>query len=136
MCTGNTCRSPMAEGWLKQEFRRLGLDQEVEVSSCGVFARKGIPASFEADLMLKNEAIDITRHRSQPLCRKLIEEATHILAMSEEHEEAICELFPEAQKKIQILGIEDPIGRDFQVYKECFEKIKTAIKERWNWLVE
>ena len=86
--------------------------------------------------MLKNEAIDISDLRSQPLTKEMVEEATHIVAMSDEHRDVILELYPEADRKIQVLGIEDPIGRDMQFYKDCFEKIKTALKERWEWLTE
>ncbi len=136
VCTGNTCRSPMAEGWLRSELKRKGLDREIEVLSCGVFARKGVHVSFEADLLLKNEEIDISGHRSQQLTKEIVDSATRILAMSEEHRDAILELYPGAVERIKVLGIEDPIGRDIQVYKECYEKIKRTVKENWSWIVE
>ena len=136
VCTGNTCRSPMAEGWLRSELKRKGLDKEIAVISCGVFARKGVHVSFEADLLLKNEEIDISNHRSQPLTKEIMDSATRILAMSEEHRDAILELYPGAIERIKVLGIEDPIGRDIQVYKECYEKIKRTVKENWSWIVE
>jgi protein-tyrosine phosphatase len=126
----------MAAGWLKSELKRLGKDQEFEVVSCGVFARKGVPVTFEAELILKNEEIDIANHHSQPLSREMVESATHILAMAEEHRTAILELFPGTGERIRVLNVEDPIGKDFQVYKECFEKIKKEMKEIWPWLMQ
>ena len=134
VCTGNTCRSPMAEGWLRFELHRLGLDKTVEVSSCGVFARKGVPASFESDVVMKNEAIDISRHKSKPLTRELIDSVTHIIVMSEEHRQAILDLYPETVDRIRVLGIEDPIGQDLQIYKDCFDAIKDRLKGEWNWI--
>jgi len=136
VCTGNTCRSPMAEGWLRSELKRKGLDREIEVISCGVFARKGVHAAFEAGLLLKNEEIDISEHRSKPLTREIVDSATRIIVMSEEHREAILEFYPGTSERIKVLRIEDPIGQDIQVYKKCYEKIKTALKENWSWIVE
>ncbi len=136
ICTGNTCRSPMAEGWLRSELKRQGRDKDITVSSCGVFGRRGAPASFEAELLLKNEAIDISRHKSQPLTKELVESATHIIAMNEEHKDALLEIYPKTTGRLRVFTIEDPIGQDLQVYKECYEKIKAALKEEWNWLTK
>ena len=135
VCTGNTCRSPMAQGWLIYELKRKGLS-DVTVSSCGIFARKGAPISFEADLVLKNEEIDISSHKSTPASKELIDQATHIVVLSEEHRQGILEHSPEAKDKIHVLGIEDPIGMDLQIYKDCYEKIKMTLKEEWSWLTE
>lgn len=135
VCTGNTCRSPMAQGWLRTELQRRGLDKEFDVFSCGVFARRGVAATFEVELLLKNEGIDISYHRSQPLTKEIIDSATRIIVMAEEHREALLELYPGAAERIKVLGIEDPIGKDFQIYKECYEKIKKTLKENWDWML-
>jgi len=135
VCTGNTCRSPMAEGWLLAELKRQGLE-DVTVASCGIFANRGAPISFEADLVLKNEEIDISSHKSQPSSKGLIDQATHIIAMSEEHRRSLLEFSPDAAHKIHVLGVGDPIGMDLQVYKDCYEKIKKGLKEEWSWLTE
>jgi len=136
VCTGNTCRSPMGEGWLKAELKRKGLEKKIHVQSCGIFARTGAHPTFEADFVLKNEEIDISRHRSKPLTKELVNSTTHIVAMTAEHKDAILELYPGAMERIKVLGVEDPIGQDLQVYKDCYEKIKNALKDNWKWITE
>lgn len=134
VCTGNTCRSPMAAGWLRTELKRHGLGEKIEVDSCGIFARKGVPPSFEADLVLKSELIDVSDYRSKPISKELVDAAHRIVVMADEHREAILELYPEADAKICVLKVNDPIGKDLHIYKECLEEIKEAIKGEWAWL--
>ncbi|HXV27687.1 MAG TPA: L-threonylcarbamoyladenylate synthase, partial [bacterium] len=65
VCTGNSCRSPMAVGWLGYELKRKGMGDEIEVASCGIAARMGVPPTAEAVYVMKNREIDISEHRSR-----------------------------------------------------------------------
>src|SRR3954447_13226651 len=79
VCTGNICRSPMAEGLFR---RLLGNRKDIEVASAGVNAVRGQPPSLHAVAALQAEGVDISALRSQPLTSALIDRATHIFAMT------------------------------------------------------
>lgn len=136
VCTGNICRSPIAEGL----FRRLiGNRKDIEVASAGVHAVTGQSPSAHAIEVCAQEGVDIRGQRSQPLTAALIQRATHIFAMTGAHVEAIQMLFPNAAEKIFLLreferagetswrDVPDPIGLGRDVYTTCAETIKNAL---------
>jgi tRNA threonylcarbamoyl adenosine modification protein (Sua5/YciO/YrdC/YwlC family) len=132
VCTGNSCRSPMAEGWLRDEFERLNLTDQIEVSSCGVGARGGMTATPEAVLVMKNREIDITSHRSQSCSREDVMNSDLILAMGQQHYVFITGMVPMAKPKIKVLNILDPIGMSLPVYENVMNEIEKKIKAFWN----
>ena len=86
VCTGNICRSPIAEGL----FRRLiGNRKDIEVASAGVHAVRGQPPSLYAVQVCESDGVNISDLRSQPLTADLVERATHIFAMTGAHLETI-----------------------------------------------
>jgi len=91
VCTGNICRSPIAEGLFR---RLLGNRKEIEVASAGVHAVRGQPPSLYAVQVCEEEGSDISGLRSQPLTAALVDRATHIFAMTGAHLETIQMLFP------------------------------------------
>src|SRR3989442_1673698 len=95
VCTGNICRSPMAEGFLRQllDERAAG---EVEVSSAGVQSWDDSPATPEAVRALQERGIDISNHLARRLTRNLIEESELVLAMAADHRDAVLRLAPGA----------------------------------------
>ncbi len=136
VCTGNICRSPIAEGL----FRALvGNRKDIEVVSAGVHAVRGQPPSAHAVDVCAEEGVDIRSLRSQPLTAALIERATHIFAMTGAHVEAIQMLFPYAAEKTYLLrefeqagetswrDVPDPIGLGRDVYTTCADTIKNAL---------
>jgi glycine hydroxymethyltransferase len=136
VCTGNICRSPIAEGL----FRRLtGNRKDIEVTSAGVHAVRGQPPSVYAVEVCAEEGANISDLRSQPLTGGLVDQATHIFAMTGAHVETIQTLFPQSAEKTFLLrefeepgttvwrDVPDPIGLGRDVYGDCARIIKNAL---------
>ena len=136
VCTGNICRSPIAEGL----FRRLiGNRKDIEVASAGVHAVRGQPPSLYAVQVCEAEGVNISDQRSQPLTADLVDRATHIFAMTGTHLETIHMLFPHGAEKTFLLrefeepgatcwrDVPDPIGMGREVYETCARTIKNAL---------
>lgn len=132
VCTGNSCRSPMASGLLIDELKRKGLGDRIQVVSCGVAAREGMPATSEAIYVMKNREIDISNHRSRRCTREDIREADLILAMSSEHFNFVLDQDPSAKDKTKVLDVPDPIGMGMAAYEEAVRAIEKRLKEQWS----
>lgn len=146
VCTGNTCRSPMAEYLMRH---RLGPDVIWQIRSAGVFAADGMPASREAVAALAELDMDGSSHRSQMLTRELVEQATLIAVMTEGHKMQILQQIPEAKDKVfrlmefadaaSDLDVHDPVGGPISVYRSARDQIDSALvdlilymKEHWG----
>jgi tRNA threonylcarbamoyl adenosine modification protein (Sua5/YciO/YrdC/YwlC family) len=146
VCTGNTCRSPMAAG-IFRKYLSEKLQCEVEqidkmgykISSAGIIDLESSPASAEARAACAAKGIDITAHRSKVLSRELIEENDFIFAMSRTHVERVTALNPEAANKCMLMAenkdIPDPIGQGQQVFNSCADLIEKAVKKRISEMV-
>lgn len=130
ICTGNTCRSPMAEGLAK-----VILGPEFDVSSAGMAAWEGASASDNAIKVMAARGIDLNLHRAKQVTEELIREADWIIPMTEEHEIRLCARYPECVKKIRRLGkwgssdrdILDPYGGSLQIYHASAEEIEKML---------
>ena len=131
VCTGNTCRSPMAQGWLEHELKKKGLSEQIEVSSCGICARDGYSAAMESILTLKNDEIEFDNFKTHLCKREDVLAADLILVMSEEHRKFISELCPPARERIIVLGISDPVGMSLDFYERSYRSIKEKILSLW-----
>ena len=141
VCSGNTCRSPMAEALAKQVLanqRGVRVDEleaaGVRVLSAGVSARPGAPAAAEAVEVMRQQGLDLSRHRSRPLTPELIQEADLILTMTEAHRNALLDLVPSAAEKTLRLDpggdVDDPIGSDATTYARTAEMIRRRLEQR------
>ncbi len=136
VCTGNTCRSPMAEAWIRAELKKRGLDKQIEVTSSGTMAREGGAASSETLLVLRNDEVSVDNFKSHAVRRDEVMEADIIFAMNDEHAQYLRELCPDTKAKIFNLQIEDPVGMSIQVYEKTYRMIKEKIMQHWKEVAE
>ncbi len=133
VCTGNTCRSPMAEAALRAllEKRRPG---KVTVISAGTGAASGFPATMYANEAVKIWSCDLSKHKSRQLSRGMIEEADLIFGMTPEHVKEVLRMSPSAKERTFLLKnfpeqgtkgdpVDDPIGQTLERYNETFLEI-------------
>lgn len=136
VCTGNTCRSPMAEGLFRNLLAQrvgCGVDKLEDhghiVMSAGIAAMMGGRASPEAVTILGERKIDLSLHESQPLTDNLVRNADLILAMTRSHKHAILSEWPEAARRVHLLSrsggdVADPIGGPLEGYRRCAAQIE------------
>jgi protein-tyrosine phosphatase len=146
VCTGNTCRSPMAEAiFRKLVAERLGcrpdeVDQRgVVVASAGLAAWGGGPASENAVEAVSELGGDLRGHESQPLTEALVRQADVILTMTAAHRDAILGNFPEAGGRVAMLApdrrdVIDPIGGPLETYRKCARQIHGHLTARMDTL--
>ena len=128
ICTGNTCRSPMAEGL----FRAHGGEDKtgLTAASAGLFTQDGMPASQNAVAAAAELGADITAHRSRMLTPELARDARYLVCMTGAHYDRLCELFPDCADKVFTLlpeDISDPFGGDLETYRRAAAEIDKGV---------
>ncbi len=139
VCTGNTCRSPMAEAIARAALRDRGWDH-VTVESAGVAAFPGSPISGGAVRAAARHGIELDHHRSSPLTGARVENSDLILTMSPSHLRILVDLGAEARSAVLPVfargeteirpgdGVQDPIGGDDAMYEATFRELRELIE--------
>lgn len=136
VCTGNTCRSPMAETLLRDLLhKRFGSEDVARVISAGVAAGRGSGASPQSVEVMGRLGLDLTGHSSQPLDDPLMSMADLVLTMTRRHRDAILAAWPDRKDRIFTLrrdggDISDPVGMPVDVYEQCADQIRDEL-EKW-----
>ncbi|MDY6813642.1 MAG: low molecular weight protein-tyrosine-phosphatase [Pseudomonadota bacterium] len=132
VCTGNICRSPMAEALLRA---RLGPDRQIAVSSAGTGALAGAPADPQAQALMEARGIDLASHRARQLDRPLLLAAPLVLVMDDSHARWIAQRVPEARGRVQQLGrwrrldVPDPYRRGPAAFEHALQLIDGCIDD-------
>src|SRR5580698_11285511 len=143
VCTGNICRSPMAEGIFRHIMKGR---RDIQVMSAGIGAMEGQPPSPHAVQAVRELGIDISKQRSRQLTADLVQEADYIFGMTHSHVDTVMLLYPQAAEKTFLLrefddtldpyekDISDPIGSSYLVYVECRDQIEQGIVTLLNFM--
>lgn len=142
VCTGNTCRSPMAEHLAKKLLaKRCGCrpeeleDRGIMVLSAGIAAMMGGRASPEAVQVMQQSDVDLTHHETQPLTEPLVRHADMIFTMTQSHRQAIVTQWPHVAERTELVcttgsDVSDPIGGPVERYRACAEQLQRELKLR------
>lgn len=140
VCTGNTCRSPMAAGIILKLLQERRITQ-VEVESAGIASYPDSPASLFAVETCRDFGIDVSQHSSRQLTKEMAQAADLILGMAPEHMDYVIGLDPELAERTFLLkafpaqnkpqedySVKDPIGQDREAYLKCFFELDENLR--------
>ena len=124
VCTGNSCRSVMAE-WLFKR-RIAAREKEFTVGSAGVAAFDGYPSTLETIRAMRDEGIDMSSHQSRRLTRELVEQADKIYVMEKLHREMIVSFWPQSSGKVHLLTEFSPVQEEKERSLDVPDPIRTT----------
>ena len=143
VCTGNTCRSPIAEILLRTAIEKDALSESYQVSSAGIYASDGQTASENAQKVMQAKSCDLSNHSAQQVTQELVKNAELILTMTQSHRLQLASDYPENSSKIHLFrsffdqgdsDVMDPFGGNLDDYAHCAKDIEAAIPSILNYL--
>jgi ribose 5-phosphate isomerase B len=148
ICTGNTCRSSIAEAILRDMLKKYEASGRLKISSAGLAAQEGSGASQGAIEVMREYGIDLAQHRSRQLTLDMLQCADLVLTMTPTHKNIVVEMSPDEKKsnvftlyefatdgKDTVSRIVDPFGGDIDVYRKCSGEIWTVLKSALDKIV-
>lgn len=129
VCTGNSCRSIIAEALMKKMLNEKGRN-DIEIISAGTSAVNGFKPVKETVDVMKECEVDISEYFSKQITKEMICNSDLIFAMSEVHKNEILRILPSAGDKVRLIkeeGIKDPMGSSLDVYRDCVKEIKESL---------
>ena len=141
VCTGNTCRSPMAEAILRDMLaKKWGLSADMlaeagcQVSSAGLYGLEGAPASDGALRAMEQRGLDLSRHIARAVDVGMLQRADHVWVMCQHHLQGVTAMVPSLRDRARLLAgeeeIDDPIGQSQERYNQCAETLAQGLRVR------
>ena len=124
ICSGNTCRSPLAEGLFKKYLKENNIT-DIDVGSAGVGAFAGDGVSINSILVANNRGVDISSHRARNINPEHILTTDLFFCMSDSHKQVLSRHCNE--EKIVVLNVADPYGRPIEAYEECAKQLESQL---------